>query len=192
MAAAKTERNAIIIARYDAGESAPSIAAGLNTTTRAVETVIRKARKRGLVVRANRERPAILARDREIVERWNKGETGTAIGAHLGISKNAVDHALKRARARGERVEKHDPVLPPKPKPAARNKSMFGRAVSQAYARKHHPQTKGVSASDRALIDAWLKKRKPTKCPRGYADYATQPQYIQSTSRRGVQISVAP
>ena len=185
MTTAKTERNAIIIARYDAGESAPSIAAALNSTTRAVETVIRKARKRGLVIRANRERPAILARDREIVERWNRGETGTAIGAHLGISKNAVDHAIKRARARGEKVEKHDPV-PLKPK-SARNKSAFGRAISQAYARKHHPQTKGVSASDRALIDAWLKKRKPTKCPRGYADFATQPQYVGFTGRAGLQ-----
>lgn len=45
------------------------------------------------------------ARNRCIVALWNRGESMTAIGRALGISRNVVAGVVQRARLRGEQVE---------------------------------------------------------------------------------------
>lgn len=88
--ASTLQRRADIVARYNGGESGPTIARALSIT---VETVYSALRMAGVA----RRHPSTESRNQSIIVRYQRGESGVAIARDLSVTPKVVYDALRKA-----------------------------------------------------------------------------------------------
>jgi transposase-like protein len=103
----KTERDQQILAEYENYDSISAIAARHGVTYQLVMSVVRKARRAGLVTRPARAAATEAGRNEEIAARYLAGATLQTIGDEFGLTRERVRQVLARQGVTRRTVSEH-------------------------------------------------------------------------------------